>query len=299
MSNIKSMTAYAKSEFENDDFKLTVEIRSVNHRFLDINFKIPQVHWSLENNFRKIISEFVSRGHLDVIIQREEKNLNKEPSLTLNKALFESYLAVYEETLENYLSTSISKENVIDILGKKDVITSSSALLFENEENEIINLLKNTLEKLCIMKEKEGDALGNDIESRFKKLKLIKDEILKLENNKKDTNAYFNNLKEKILNVTKDLNISLNEDRIITEVSLIVDRLDITEELVRLESHFNQKDEIMKEYPLGRKLEFLLQEISREFNTIASKISDAVVQSNVVEAKAELEKIREQIQNIE
>ena len=96
-----------------------------------------------------------------------------------------------------------------------------------------------------------------------------------------------------------DYNISLNEDRIITEVSLIVDRLDITEELVRLESHFNQKDEIMKEYPLGRKLEFLLQEISREFNTIASKISDAVVQSNVVEAKAELEKIREQIQNIE
>ena len=299
MSNIKSMTAYAKGEFENDDFKLTIEIRSVNHRFLDINFKIPQIYWSLENNFRKIISEFVLRGHLDIIILREEKNLNKEPSLTLNKALFESYLAVYEETLENYLSTSISKENIIDILSKKDVITSNATSLFENEENEITHLLKNTLEKLCIMKEKEGDSLGNDIENRFDKLKSIKDEILKIENNKKDSKVYFNNLKEKVLNITKDLNINLNEDRIITEVSLIVDRLDITEELVRLESHFNQKNEIMKEFPLGRKLEFLLQEISREFNTIASKISDATIQSHVVEAKAELEKIREQIQNIE
>lgn len=299
MSNVKSMTSYAKSERKSDTLNLSVEIRSVNHRFLDINFKIPQSYWGLENKFRKLIACFVTRGHLDVVIQREDVGINTEPLLSINKGLLESYLAVYEEATQNYLGSSINTDVFFDLLNKKDVIISKNNELLEKEEEETLSLLKEVLLKLNDMKEKEGEALKIDLENRFKVLNKIKDEISILENHKKENRTYFNNLKDKIEKVTKDYNIAINEDRIVTEVALIVDRLDITEELVRLNSHFEQAKNIFQEFPLGRKLEFLLQEISREFNTIASKINDAKIQALVVEAKGELEKIREQIQNIE
>ncbi|MGI6680418.1 MAG: YicC/YloC family endoribonuclease [Bdellovibrionota bacterium] len=299
ISNIKSMTAYAKGDYENENIKLNIEIKSVNHRFLDLNFRVPQIYSSIENKLRKLIASFVSRGHIDIIITREELGVGENPFLSINRALFESYLAIYEEVFQNYLGSSISQSIVQDILSKRDVITSKDFEITEKEEKQVVSLLTTTLKKLNLMKEKEGEALKEDLNSRFKKLKDIKNKIFNLEKEKLDNKTYFLKLKERLQTIIEDFNLSLNEDRLITEVALLVDKLDITEELVRLGSHFNQVESILKEFPVGRKLEFLLQEMAREFNTIASKANDALVQQYVVEAKSEIEKIREQVQNIE
>lgn len=297
--NVKSMTGYSKKEQELENLKLTIEIRSVNHRFLDLNLKIPQNYWSLENKLRKVVSSFVSRGHLDIYITRDVLSTNEESSFSINRPLLESYMAVYEEAFETYLGSSISKEVFENILNKKDVITQREESIPISEQETLVDLLQSALENLNIMKEKEGEELLKDLVFRFDKLKNIREEICFKVSENENNKTYFNKLKEKIDNVINDFNLKLNEDRIVTEVALIIDKLDITEELVRLSSHFKQAENILKEFPIGRKMEFLLQEITREFNTIASKINDALIQAKVVEAKTELEKIREQIQNIE
>ncbi len=296
--NIRSMTAFSKAEFESQSFRINVEIKSVNHRFLDINFKIPQLYWALENNLRSIISKFLTRGHLDVVITRENLG-NDEKRLELDRGLLESYLTLYEEAFETYLSTSITPATLQEILNKKDVISGKDIAIDENEKNRVFETVEQVLKALLEMKQTEGNSLEKDLKSRFKKIQMYKNEIYNYVNENAIKNSYAEKLKSRLDTFTKDLKINLNEDRIITEVALMADRLDITEELVRIDSHLKQVEDIFNNFPIGRKLEFLLQEISREFNTITSKINDANIQKLCVESKAELEKIREQIQNIE
>lgn len=296
--NIRSMTAFSKAEFESQSFRINVEIKSVNHRFLDINFKIPQLYWALENNLRSIISKFLTRGHLDVVITRENLG-NDEKRLELDRGLLESYLTLYEEVFETYLSTSITPATLQEILNKKDVISGKDIAIDENEKNRVFETVEQVLKALLEMKQTEGKSLEKDLKNRFKKIQMYKNEIYNYVNENAIKNSYAEKLKSRLDTFTKDLKINLNEDRIITEVALMADRLDITEELVRIDSHLKQVEDIFNNFPIGRKLEFLLQEISREFNTITSKINDANIQKFCVESKAELEKIREQIQNIE
>lgn len=296
--NIRSMTAFSKAEIESQDFRINVEVKSVNHRFLDLNFKIPQTYWQLENKLRNIIKEYITRGHLDIIITKEKLGTS-ETKLEINKSLLESYLSIYEEVFENYLSTSITPATIQEILSKKDVISSKDIVIDIKEEDLVLEVITNAITCLLQMKKLEGKALGEDLKDRFKKVREYKDEIKNYINNEEISKAYLERLRSRVKKLVENGDIRLNEDALVTEVALMADRLDITEELVRLESHFSQAQSILEEFPIGRKLEFLLQEISREFNTITSKINDANVQKFCVESKAELEKIREQLQNIE
>ncbi len=296
--NIRSMTAFSKAEIESQDFRINVEVKSVNHRFLDLNFKIPQTYWQLENKLRNIIKEYITRGHLDIIITKEKLGTS-ETKLEINKSLLESYLSIYEEVFENYLSTSITPATIQEILSKKDVISSKDIVIDIKEEDLVLEVITNAITCLLQMKKFEGKALGEDLKDRFKKVREYKDEIKNYINNEEISKAYLERLRSRVKKLVENGDIRLNEDALVTEVALMADRLDITEELVRLESHFSQAQSILEEFPIGRKLEFLLQEISREFNTITSKINDANVQKFCVESKAELEKIREQLQNIE
>lgn len=292
---LKSMTAFGRAESLQSDEGFIVEIRSVNYRFRDIIVHLSHNLKALEGKIREMISSSVERGRIEVSVQRKNDNVDRGVQLKLNRPLLKSYITVFNE-----LNRELGTEKPLDLAyfyQLKDVIT----VIEENcEVEELWPDLKVMIEQAMLsfdnMKKNEGRAIEKDFLDRLEKIAKYINEIR--ERSKETVKGYAKKLKQSIKDLIK--NIEINNDRLFQEVAFMAEKSDITEELVRMESHLKQfKDFMKQDNAVGRKLDFLLQELHREINTIGSKASDSTISHYVVEVKAELEKLREQIQNIE
>ncbi len=293
----RSMTGFGRSENTLDNRKYSVEIKSVNHKFCELNLKLPRFLNEYEAKFRETISKKVSRGKVDVYINFETFSEN-DYNVTFNEELGK----IYHKELCNAISTLALNDSVKlgHIIGMQDIIKTEKN--FDNEEtvkliaDHFMTTISLALDKFILMRENEGKKLEEDILQKIANFKTIVQEIE--EQYPKSVEQYKNKLTEKANKVFE--NKEFDENRIIMEVMLFTDKVCVDEEVIRLYSHIEQFYNILKENgPIGRKTDFLIQEINREVNTIASKTTDIKITNNVVELKTLLEKIREQVQNIE
>ncbi|HJV35126.1 YicC/YloC family endoribonuclease [Geomonas sp.] len=291
---IRSMTGYGKGEAAYGGGRITVEVRCVNHRYGEITVKLPRALMQFENEIKKRTAELLVRGKIDVFIQVEGGITLGMP--TANLPLARGYHRALNSIRE---ALGIGEEVSIGLIAsQRDVITvaAETEVALEEIPEELISALSDALNKVDEMRRFEGESLLADF---VKRRELLKQLIAQVAERAPSVVAeYAARLKERIGQLCSES--GLPEERLALEVAVLADKCDITEELVRLESHLRQFDETLeKSEPVGRKLDFLLQEINREVNTIGSKANDAKIAASVVELKAELEKIREQVQNIE
>lgn len=290
---IKSMTGYGKGEASYGGGAITVEIRSVNHRYGEIYVKLPRNLIIFENDVRKLVAERLKRGKIEVFLQHEA-GVDGSP-LTVNLPLARAYHDAFT-TLKKTLGLS-GEVTLSMIAGQKEVLVADeSHAIDESLRESLLAAVRNAVENLETMRLKEGEALLDDLRKRKQALSLLAGKVK--QRAPLVVSEYGERLKERVAQITNGSIV--NEDRLVQELAIMADRCDITEELVRFESHLVQfHDTIALSEPVGRKLDFLLQEMSREVNTMGSKANDAEIARNVVELKTEIEKIREQVQNIE
>lgn len=291
---LKSMTAFGRNSGTFLDNALTIEAKSLNNRYLDTIVHVPKKYSSLEDRFKKAVAEKFSRGRVEILVRVEGEN-TVAGSIQADIPLARAYCRVLSEVeRELGLSGGISLSLVTSF---KDVVVVKEAEPdLESAWSAVKNVLGSVLDKLEQMRIEEGRVLTADL---VKRLDLLSSLVNDVRNHVSQTatNSY-NKLKQRIFDLAGD--VEVDTTRIAQEVALLVDRSDITEELVRTESHISQFRAIIETGgPAGRKLDFLIQEMYREANTIGSKAADAFVSHKVVDMKCELEKIREQVQNIE
>lgn len=289
---IRSMTGYGRGIYEVDGREYTVEIKAVNNRYCDVSVKVPRSISYLEEKIKKEVTNKVSRGKIDVFVSFYN-NSTKGKNIKFNNELASIYINELKELAQN--NGLEEKINVIDILKMPDV------LVIENEDDEelIWNELKVPLEEalksFILMKETEGNKIYEDLSKRIDDIqnkvgiisqnstRLIKEYIVKLETRIKE-----------LLNTE-----NIDESRLAMETVIYADKCSVEEEITRLNSHIYQFKELMKEKVAGKKIDFLIQEMNRETNTIGSKSSSVEITNLVIEMKTQIEDIREQIQNIE
>lgn len=292
---IKSMTGYGRGESIQELYRIKVEIKAVNHRYNDISVRMPRHINYLEESVKKLVKEKIYRGKIDVYINLEyinESAIEVKIDIPLAKS--------YKKELENLLQELNIDDNIRlnNLLNISEIVKTERK---ELDEDIIWDCVKEAMDiglnNMMVMREKEGTELKEDI---IYKLGLIESSISHIvERAPLVVIEYKEKLKERITDLL-DNNISLDEDKINSEVAFFADKSSIDEEIVRLKSHIKQFYNILGENePIGRKLDFLIQELNREINTIGSKANDVIISKYVVELKSELEKIREQIQNIE
>ena len=286
---IRSMTGYGRAEKTIDGREITVEMRAVNNRYLDLNVKLPRVYGFAEDAVKSLIKANVNRGKLDLFIT---VNVTADTSLqiSLNKPVLEGYLAALKSIAADY---GVRDDISVTALSRMpDVFVEDEQKLTDD----ILSVVKEALAKFNAMREKEGAAMEADLRSRAKTVLSL---VEKVEARSPVTLAeYRARLTEKMQEVLGQTNI--DEGRILQEAAIYADKIAVDEETVRLRSHLGQLNQMLTSGgPIGRKLDFLLQEFNRESNTIGSKGNDLEQARTVVELKAELEKIREQTQNIE
>ncbi len=293
---IKSMTAYGRGECRQDDSLYIVEIRSVNHRYRDIVLRMPKSILVLEKDLKSLISSRIRRGRIEVFIEMKNEGGAVPYELELNKPLAQSYFGIFDQMTKQF---GLDQEIMLDSIFKmKDVIISKPAAIdLDATRQGIQEALTQALDPLDGMRCREGEAIEADFLLR---LELLEQYLEGVEKRAPDLVAeYRSRLKANIDLMLKD--VAADEGRIAQEVAFIAEKSDITEEIVRIRSHLTQFREYlsMNEDTVGRRLDFLIQELNREVNTIGSKTSDSLAAINVVEMKAELEKLREQVQNVE
>jgi uncharacterized protein (TIGR00255 family) len=291
---IRSMTGYGKYEIAMESGRITVEIRSVNHRYSEIFVKLPRTLLALENDVRKSVAERLKRGKIEIYIQQEGMiGAGSLPvvNIPLAKAYYDAF-AKMKESLGLYDAIPLSL-----IATQKDLlITEESRNQAESLREAIIAAVKEAVENLDSMRLREGRTLLEDLQTRRESLSAFIMRITEHAPAAVAQNAV--KLKTRVLQLSADSGV--DEQRLAQEIAFMADRCDITEELVRFNSHLKQLDETLElNEPVGRKLDFIIQELNREVNTIGSKANDVEITSYIVELKAELEKIREQVQNIE
>jgi uncharacterized protein (TIGR00255 family) len=290
---IRSMTGFGKGEYENEGRKYLVEIKSVNHKYCDINMRIPRSFNSIEYKLRNEINCKIPRGKIDVFIDFRDDSSN-ENMVTLNTELAKIYIkdliALGEETGINHDLNVIEISKMPDVLKREDA--TDEDLIFEESK---IALLK-AIDKILQMKEFEGNKLKQDIEKR---LDILEEKINQISNFSAGlVDEYIVKLETRINELLKTSVV--DENRLAQEIVIFSDKSSIEEELTRLKSHIAQFRALLKgESPIGKKLDFLVQEINRETNTIGSKANSLEITNLVVDLKTEVENIREQIQNIE
>ena len=291
---IKSMTGYGRGEWQGDGKTVEVEIKSFNHRYCDVSLRLPRRISSLETQVRNLVRQRISRGRIEVFVQVDESSL-AEQKLELDLNLAKDYhLAL--KTLQEALGVSgeVRLETLAafrDIFTRKEVETD-----LEKEWAALQVALEGALSALEAMRRNEGVKLSEDFLGRLEAIAKMVQEIE--EKAPLALRASRDRLAQRVQELSEGLGI--DETRLAQEVAFLAERSDITEELVRIRSHLNQFQEMLKRpEPAGRKLEFLLQEIGREANTIGSKANDAGIAQISVGIKSELEKMREQVQNVE
>ena len=294
---IKSMTGYGRGECSKYNRKFVVEIKSVNHRYNDINVKLPRVLSGLEDSVRKAVSAKVNRGKTDVYVNYEALG-DTDVTIKFNTALADEYYKVLTGIKERYgmeekiSISSISRfQDVVSVdrgIDDKQELAEMQEVLFEAVNDAVANLIA--------MREKEGASLKNDILEKLKNIESMSAKIV--EKAPAVAQMFREKLTQRLTEILKDTDI--DEARLLMEITVFADRSCIDEEITRLASHLVQMKSILEEKDLiGRKLDFLVQEMNREVNTIGSKASDIEITQIVVDLKSEIEKIREQIQNIE
>jgi len=288
------MTGFGRGRHTDGEVEVVTEIRAVNHRFLDISVRLPRGYNSFEPEIRKVISEFMNRGRIEVAVTRTGSR-GSFIDVALDNGLADNYHRCLVE-LRNRLGLA-GDISLSDVLTLREIVmpvekTDGIELEWPVAESS----LRNALLALDDMRRAEGASLWRDIENRLLTIGQTGEKIAPL------VDQVARTAKERLAKRVQELTggIELNPDRLLQEVALIADRSDVTEELTRLQSHVEQFLGFGKEgSPLGRKLDFLLQELQREINTLGSKSASTDIALYVVQMKSELEKIREQIQNIE
>lgn len=291
---IKSMTGFGAGDAETADFKVHIEVKAVNQRFLETNYHMPYSMNMFENQLTKKIKEYASRGKLDINIRFQDLR-DKAVTVKVDKGLVAAYgQALQEISSQLELSAPVTAAQ----------IASYPDVLKLNEENAdleaaqpvLMQAMEQALESFVAMREAEGQNIQRDLLARIGTLENFVGELEKLA--PEIVAAY----RQRLENLLKEYlaKEDIEESRIIQEVALFTDKVNYTEETVRLRSHFDQFRQIITAgEPVGRKLDFLIQEMNREINTVASKANSAGAAQFVVDVKSEIEKIREQIQNIE
>ncbi len=287
------MTGFGRGVTTTKSHQLTVEVRAVNHRFLEINTKFPKEWMESEVLAKKLLSQALSRGKLDVIIFLKELQ-TAEQKIEINWPLLEAYRKAKEQLSKNMLMEEKWTMQEIAMLDQVLAIQKEE-LVHEEVLNAVEQALREAIAQLIGMREREGSEL-KAVMLQYKKQ--LQQQVQCIRETSGDAvTKYRERLKQRVEEFTSG---QLLEDRLLTEVALFAERVDITEELDRLESHFHQLEETLEEgIPIGRKLDFLMQEMHREINTIGSKNQSSESSIAVVQAKTILEKMREQVQNIE
>lgn len=292
---IKSMTAFARAESQLENAVVRFEVRAYNSRFLDVVIRMPQSHPILEEKLRAKIAERVLRGRVEVRVSLKEEHAESEAfDVNLNRAR-----ALVSSLNELKKACSVGGEPTLEMLVNAGDVLRPAEIERDPERTWALmeGCLDQALEALDAMRSREGENLAADISGRIER---ILDHVQRIESESRDMlETYRDRLKERIGALTRDI-IEIDEGRVVQEAAFLAERSDITEEIVRARSHLDQfRDILQADDSAGRKLNFLLQELNREFNTMGAKTEKSRIAHRVVEVKAELEKIREQVQNIE
>lgn len=291
---IRSMTGYGRAQLVEDGMNITLELKSVNHRYLEFNSRLPRNYGFLDEKLKSFFMEKVTRGKLECYVSIETI---EEPDIVVeaNHPLIESYLKVYDEIAKKHLLRNNIK--LSDVVKVPEVLTLRKQAADEERIWAAVRVAATeATEKFIEMRQVEGERLKEDISAR---LDTVIERIAFVEENSSET---VNNYHEKLLAKLKEMleDTHIDEQRILTEAAIFADKISTAEETVRLRSHISQMKEFLEaDEAIGKKMDFLVQEMNREANTIGSKCNDVTIARAVVDIKAEIEKIREQIQNIE
>ena len=293
---MNSMTGFGRSTRIADGLQCTIEIKSVNSRFLDLNIRSPKQVNSVEHSIRKCIQKSLHRGKVDVFVTLQDID-DREKQFLINSSLknqIQDLLVLegfYKSAQDVPLAAVMSISNEWIQIKDDEIQEDSLCSLITETTIEALNALVH-------MRTSEGVQIQQDLLERLSHMTDIIDDI---NAHKEDAVlAYKENLRKKMLEYVDNLDIAINEDRLLQEVAIMADKTDITEEIVRFRSHVVQlTNTLKKDEPIGRKLDFIIQEMNREVNTIGSKAMDIRLTDHVVQLKCELEKVREQVQNIE
>ncbi len=291
---IRSMTGYGRAQQTVDGMDITFEIKSVNHRYFEYSSRLPRAYGFLDDKIKNHINRSVSRGKVDVYLFIETVDAPGS-TVTVNHTLAKAYLEAYKELSETY---GLRDDVSVSLLSRNpDVLTVHKSA--EDEEavwNAVKAVVDEAVEKFIAMREVEGARMREDVLSRRATILAA---VEKVEARSPET------VKEHMAKVEQRMrelldNAAVDEQRLLTEAAIFADKIAVAEETVRLRSHLDQLEQMLSgDEAIGRKLDFLVQEINRETNTIGSKATDVSIARLVVDMKAEIEKIREQIQNIE
>ena len=291
---VKSMTGYGRCVKAVNEREFTVEIRSVNNRYLDCSVKLPRVLSFAEETIKQAVKATISRGKVDVFITQRSENAG-DVKVTLNSAMAAEYVAAMRQMAQEL---NIREDISVALVSRMpDVFTVDKPQVDEEQLlADLMGVMNAALASFDAMRSKEGEALKNDLTSRGSTIRELVSQVEA--GNAQTVIDYRTRLYHKLQEVLA--NTSIDESRILTEAAIFADKVAVDEETVRLKSHLEQMDAMLASGgPIGRKLDFLLQEMNREANTIGSKCTDLRLARMVVDIKAELEKIREQTQNIE
>ena len=292
---IRSMTGYGRAKREIGGRNILVEIKSVNNRYLDCSVKVPKIFGFLEDKVKSYLSaKGISRGKLEVYVSIEILE-ELGVSVELDTAYTASYIAALRRLSEEFgLTNDIT---TMAVAANRDIFSVKKADEdMEREWNNLLPVLEEATAAFISSREREGANMKADVEAKKRRVMELAAKIAPL--SEADVKNQYTKIEARIKQLIGD--VAVDEARLITECAIFADKIAIDEELVRLASHFEAFDAILaSDEPVGRKLDFLLQEINRETNTIGSKACDVAIAKIVVEIKSELEKIREQIQNIE
>lgn len=296
---VKSMTGYGRGEYSDGKKTVTVEIRAVNHRYCDVYVKLPRRYSYAEEKIKAEVRDTLKRGKIDVTISVDSYG-ESENEIRLNEEVAEKYYLAFQHLQDQFGLTESSGTLLQMLASMPDVIQTVPAA--EDEDAVLYALLTPTeiaLQNIINMRAAEGERLTQDILMRADRIEAIKDQIK--ERAPQLEKEYADKLRDRIRELL-DGAVEIPEDRIMLEAAVFADKANITEELVRLESHIAQLRkffETAEDEAVGKKIDFLIQEMNREANTIGSKSNDTEITARMLELKAEIEKIREQVQNIE
>ncbi len=293
---IKSMTGFGRCETVINGREITVEIRSVNHRYFEFSCRTPRGYGFLDDKLKAYVNSKVSRGKVDVFVSVSASD-ELPAEVTVNHQLVAGYIKAMQEISETYkIDNDVS---VVALSRFSDIYAVHKAAEDEEEIiSDVLSAVDIAIESFVKMRETEGERLKADILSRANIILSIVEEIER--RSPQTVKEYEQRLLERIKQTLADNDVSVDEQRVLTEVAIFADKVAVAEETVRLRSHFEQLKEFLEyEEPVGRKIDFIIQEMNREANTIGSKVQDAILAHKVVDIKSEIEKIREQVQNIE
>jgi uncharacterized protein (TIGR00255 family) len=292
---MKSMTGFGRGQVSGESFTVSVELKTVNNRFLDVNLRLSQELQSLEGELKRLISTRLSRGRVDVNLQYERTS---EISYELNKPLISGYLHALKEMQDEFALTGEPDLNMIARL--PNVLQTKKDEMNEDFAQAIKDALEAALVELEQMREVEGKSLKDELEFRLSE---IENRLPQIESESANVADEFRlRLTKRITDflAKSDSQIEFDQARLAQEVAYLAEKSDISEEITRLKAHIEQYRAIMdEEKDVGKRLDFLTQELNREANTISSKTNNLIVKESALAIKSEIEKIREQIQNVE